>query len=57
MQSSTLLKNVDSLLHTTWLSSDSSQMTDRRAANCYDFGVAATLFNPDYAATLVTNML
>ena len=28
-----------------------------RAANCYDFGVAATLFNPDYAATLVTSML
>ena len=22
-----------------------------RAANCYAFGVAATLFNPDYAAT------
>ena len=28
-----------------------------RAANCYDFGVAATLFNPDYAATLVTSLL
>ena len=23
----------------------------------FDFGVAATLFNPDYAATLVTSML
>ena len=28
-----------------------------RAANCYDFGVTAMLFNPDYAATLVTSML
>ena len=36
---------------------DIAELNKLRAANCYDFGVAATLFNPDYAATLVTSML
>ena len=48
-----------SFLHVCASHHDKTKMYDNhcRAANCYDFGVAATPFNPDYAATLVTSML
>ena len=45
------------MVHVSYGMHVSVWMVHVRAANCYDFGVAATLFNPDYAATLVTSML